>query len=159
MIEEQARVMAVRGGHAWVETGRRSACGSCSASSGCEASLVARLFGKGTNRLQVADTLGLTVGDRVVIGISEGTLTRASLLAYLVPLVILVAAAVTARSSGAGEGVQALCGILGLGLGIWTAGRLTRGPAGRERFHPALLRRVASRSTLAQITETSTRAS
>ncbi len=78
MIEERARVVAVRPGLAWVVITRRSACGTCHASSGCGTAVVAKLFGDKVNRLQVADTLGVQVGDRVVIGIADSTLTRAS---------------------------------------------------------------------------------
>ncbi|MCG6862687.1 MAG: SoxR reducing system RseC family protein [Chromatiaceae bacterium] len=142
MIEENARVVAVAPGYAWVETGRRSACASCAASTHCGTSAVAKLFATRTNRFEVSDGIGVEVDDRVVIGIAEGTLTRASLLAYLLPLVVLTLAAYCAQTAGAEEGLSALAGILGLCLGIWTTGRLTGGTAGREGYRPVVLRRI-----------------
>ena len=142
MIEERARVVAVGPGSAWVESTRRSACGSCHASSGCGTAVVAKLFGDKVNRLQVADPLGVQVGDRVVIGIADGTLTCASLLAYVLPLLALMIVALLAQSAGASEGGSALFGIVGLCVGLWVTGRLTGGAAGRERYRPTLLRRV-----------------
>ncbi len=142
MIEESGRVVAVRPGLAWVEITRRSACGTCDASSGCGTAVVAKLFSDKVNRLQVADTLGVQVGDRVVIGIADGTLTRASLAAYMLPLLALMIVAFLAQSAGASEEGSALLGIAGLGVGLWVTGRLTGGAAGRERYRPTLLRRV-----------------
>lgn len=142
MIEEQARVLVVGNGFALVETSSGSACGGCSSSSGCGTSLVAKLFGERANRLQVSDAIGVAVGDLVVIGISDGTLIRASLLAYLWPLIALTLAAFLAQSAGASEGLSALVGVLGLGVGLWTTGRVTGGEAGRMRYRPAILRRA-----------------
>jgi sigma-E factor negative regulatory protein RseC len=153
MIEEQARVLAVGNGLALVETSSRSACGSCSSSSGCGTSRVAELFGERANRLQVSDAIGLAVGDRVVIGIADGTLIRASLLAYLWPLVALALAAYIAQSTGASEGFSALVGILGLCVGLWITGRVTGGEAGRSRYRPVLLRRADLRRTAIPTTD------
>jgi sigma-E factor negative regulatory protein RseC len=144
MIEEQARVVAVADGSAWVEVRRRSACGSCSAAGGCGTGALAGLLGERAQRLQVRDDLGLRVGEQVVIGIPDAALTRASLAAYLLPLLALIAAALLAEAAGAGEGTTALAGLLGLGAGLWLAGRLTGGPLGRERYRPRLLRRAAT---------------
>lgn len=147
MIEEQARVLVVAPGRAWVQTVRHSACGSCTASSGCGTASLAKLFGERTHRLEVVDPIGVAVGDEVIIGISDSTLTRASLLAYLLPLLALMLAAFSARSAGMSEEVGALIGILGLGLGLWLTGWLaTHGTGGAERFQPRLLRRIVGRA-------------
>jgi sigma-E factor negative regulatory protein RseC len=145
VIEEDARVLSVEPGFAWVETERRSSCSSCSASSGCGTSVVATLFGERTNRLRVSDDIGVEVGERVVIGISDSALTRASLLAYLLPLVALMLSAFATRRAGAEDGVVALIGILGLALGLLVTGRLTGGVSARDRFQPVLLRRLGPR--------------
>lgn len=141
MIEESARVVSVAPGLAWVETSRRSACGGCSASRGCGTSVVSQLFATRQNRFQVSDPIGVEVNDQVVIGIAESTLTQASLLAYLLPLVLLILSAYAAESTGAGEAVSALAGILGVGLGLWITGRLTNVGSWSERSRPLLLRR------------------
>jgi sigma-E factor negative regulatory protein RseC len=149
MIEEGARVVDVAPGLAWVETSRRSACASCHSSEGCGTSAVSKLFPARTNRLQVADAIGVEVGDRVVIGIAEDALTRASLLAYLLPLVAMILAAGGAELAGAGEGAGVLLGILGLFLGIWIAGRSSGGAPGSEGYRPLLLRRADARAFIA----------
>ena len=151
MIEEHACVEAVEPGFAWVASARKSACGNCAASSGCGTSVVAKLFGERVNRFQVADAVGVQVGEWVVIGIADGTVTRASLIAYLLPLLALMLVAFLAQSAGVGEGLSALLGILGLCAGLWITGRLVGGAAGRERYRPAVLRRVEPARTSALV--------
>jgi hypothetical protein len=88
----------------------------------------------------VTDGIGVEVGDRVVIGIADSALNRASVLAYLLPLVALMLAAFAAQTAGAADGFVALAGILGLALGLWSTGRLTGGASTGERFRPVILR-------------------
>jgi sigma-E factor negative regulatory protein RseC len=143
VIREDARVLSVETGFAWVEIPRRSSCSRCSASSSCGTSVVAKLLGERTNRLRVSDGIGVEVGDRVVIGIADSALTRASVLAYLLPLAALMLTAFAAQTAGAEDGVVALTGILGLALGLWVTGRLTGGASARERYRAVLLHRLA----------------
>lgn len=145
MIEEKARVLSVEAGLAWVETTRRSSCSGCSASSGCGTSVVAGIFGERRNRLQVRDPIGVEAGDQVVIGIADSALTRASLLAYLLPLATLMLSAFAAQTAGAGEEMVALVGILGLAIGLLVTGRLAGDASAAGRYRPLLLRRLDSR--------------
>ena len=142
VIEQDARVVSVEIGFAWVETARRSSCSGCSGSSGCGTSVVAELLGERASRLKVSDGIGVEVGDRVVIGIADAAFTRASLLAYLLPLLMLMLAALAAQTLGVEDESVALIGILGLVLGLAVAGHLTGGASARERYRPALLRRL-----------------
>ena len=144
MIESPATVVAVKPGVAWVETVRQSACGHCESAGSCGTSVLAKLFGAPRSRLRIDDGQGLRVGEQVVIGIPDGTLVRASFVAYLIPLVFLIAAAGLATRLGAGEGVVALLGLCGLGSGLLLSGRITGGPSARERYRPVLVRRGAS---------------
>lgn len=141
MIEENARVVSVEAGFAWVETARRSSCSGCAASSGCGTSVVAKLFGEGTNRFRVSDGLGVEVGDQVVIGIADSALTRASLLAYMLPLLVLMLTAFAAQTAGAADGIVALVGILGLALGLFVTGLITGGSSAHACYRPVLLHR------------------
>ena len=87
------------------------------------------------------DHLGLRVGELVVIGIPEGVLTRAAVLAYLFPPAALVLAAGSAGSLGAGDLGSAFAGVLGLVLGLLATRAMTGGTAGRGRYRPVLVRR------------------
>ena len=142
MMEEQGTVVAREDGTVWVETTRRSACHGCGQGAGCGTSLFGRLFSSRPNVLALDDFLGVDVGERVVIGIPDTLLVRASLAAYALPLVTLIAAAGMAEWLGAGDLVVALAGIAGLVAGLLLTGRLTGGADARDHYRPVLLRRL-----------------
>ncbi len=144
MIETSATVVDLGPGVAWVETVRQSACGHCESAGSCGTSVVSKLFGVSRSRFRIEDTQGLRLGEQVVIGIPDGTLVRASFVAYLLPLVFLIAAAGLATRLGVSEGAVALIGIAGLGGGLWLSGRLTGGQSAREQYRPVLVRRWGS---------------
>jgi sigma-E factor negative regulatory protein RseC len=149
MLEEQARVVAVADGLAWVEVQRRSACGGCSSAGGCGTAAVAGLFPAKAQCFPLRDSLGLQVGDRVAIGIDQGAVTCAALAAYLLPLLTLILAGAAAAGLGAGDGVGALAALAGLGLGLWLAGRLA-GPR-NQRWQPVVLRRLGTETGCASV--------
>jgi hypothetical protein len=93
------------------------------------------------NRLAVEDHLGVAVNERVVIGIPDGLLVRASVAAYGLPLIALVTAAGIAEWLRAPELAVAAAGVAGLAAGLWLTGRLTGGSVARRRYQPVLLRR------------------
>ena len=146
MIEERARVISVDQGHAWVETQRRSTCGSCAASKGCGTSVLARVLGNRRSRVCAIDPVGVRLGDEVMVGIAESALVRGSLAVYTVPLIALLGAALAARGlwPAAGEPTVVLSGLGGLAAGlVWVrlfARRVSRDP----RYQPVILRRVGA---------------
>lgn len=144
MIEQDATVLAVADGAALVEVRRQSSCGACGHGSSCGTATVAKLFGNNNaTRLRVLDHLGLAAGDQVVIGIRSPVLVRASLAAYLLPLMTLLGAAGAAEAAGLSDVAGAAGGVVGLLAGLWLAGLITGGSGARARFRPVLLRRVA----------------
>ena len=124
MIEETGQVDAIDGDFIWVKTQPRSACGSCHVSSDCGTSVLARWFGQRTNRIRVRNSLGLQIGEGAVVGIHESALLKASLLAYLMPMLAMVSTAVAASALGGGDAEIALWAVLGLGLGLLLLHRL-----------------------------------
>lgn len=143
LVEQQALVVAVAPGLAWLETSRMAACGGCSSSSACATPVLGSLGGGGgaAARIQVADHLGLRVGDGVVVGIPDGTLTRAAALAYLLPPATLVLTAAGAGVLGLGDLGSALVGLVGLTLGLVLTRLLIGGTAARGSYRPVLVRR------------------
>ncbi len=145
MIEEQALIVACRGELAWVQTERRSTCEGCAAQQGCGTSVLAKVLGRRANQVMVVNTLAAEVGERVVIGIEERALVRASLSAYGVPLLALLFGAMLGEAAApywgiAGEAGAMLLGFSGFGIGlVWL-----RSVAGRDsRYRPVILRRIA----------------
>lgn len=102
MIEEQAIVVRIDGSHAFLEVERSKPCGLCGTSTGCGLSLWGRLFAGRHGHFSVDNSLGLAVGERVVVSMEEGALVTGALAMYLVPVLMLCAGAFV----GAGLGVS-----------------------------------------------------
>ena len=99
MIEETGRVVAVEKDAVWVESIRRAACKSCAARKGCGQSALAKLGQQKKNHVKALNTLtNLHVGDSVVIGVPEDVVVRGTFIAYLMPLLLMLVAAVVAES-------------------------------------------------------------
>ncbi|MDY6891055.1 MAG: SoxR reducing system RseC family protein [Pseudomonadota bacterium] len=142
MIEELATVTWSGPGVARVEAARISACAQCSRRSGCGQGALSQ-WSRGRNvEIEVLnpDNLPLTPGQQVLIGLEEGSLLRASLLLYLLPLLMLVAGALFASVLGAGEALQMLVAALLLLAGFALVRLLTRNTAELSRYQPVLLK-------------------
>jgi sigma-E factor negative regulatory protein RseC len=85
----------------------------------------------------------LRPGDEVIVGLADGVLLRGALLAYLLPVLLLLAGALLgdAAFAGAGEEPVVLAGALGLGLGFLAARVLSQRFRDDPRFQPVVLRR------------------
>ena len=118
MIEQTGRVAEVRSGFAIVETNPRAACGGCRVEGGCGLVGLARLLSQRRDAVRVADHLGLTPGDTVVLGLQAGKLVRAAAAAYGIPLVGLVLGSTLATGVGVPDGGAALAGGAGLLAGL-----------------------------------------
>ena len=92
MIEERARVVSVNGGEVWVETVRSSACGTCSAKSGCGQELMRKLSGNRALHFKIRYSGSVKPGDQVVLGLEEGFFLKSSLLIYGLPLFTFILA-------------------------------------------------------------------
>ncbi|MBS98387.1 MAG: hypothetical protein CMI01_06885 [Oceanospirillaceae bacterium] len=142
MIEEVVQVSRVEGGDIWVEASRQSACGSCSSKKSCGQGALSDWMSGSSVELTVLNPTGLLpkVGERVVVGLEEGSLIRASLLVYLLPLVTLVLFAVIARGLGSSENIQILAGLIGLAAGFVGAKTLGSRASDTGCYQPILLR-------------------
>lgn len=144
MIEESAHVVESEGEYAWVETERRSSCGSCSAK-GCGTGALSKILGRRSQRMKVLNPVGAKAGDEVVLGIREQALLMGSLAVYIVPIAAMLAGALLGQSlapqwGADAEGASALCGLLGLAVGFLWLNRYNRNIAGDERFMATILR-------------------
>jgi sigma-E factor negative regulatory protein RseC len=139
-IEGVARVVALDGGFAVMEPEQTTMCGGCHSSATCGAKpgtsrLVARRF-------RMENVEGLTVDDRVVVGISEQALLGASLTAYLLPLVTMFAFGLTAQALFDGDAAAAVGALLGLGFGLLLARWRAKLLSSRGQLAPRFLRRA-----------------
>ena len=150
MIEEQARVVAIDGGYALVETQRKSTCESCSVKKGCGTSAVSKVFGRTAVQLKAVNRTNAQVNEQVVIGIDEAWLLKGSFAAYVVPLMLMLLCAVIGEMIGArlwggqSEGVTILAALLGLAAGFFWLRRYTKNLRERNVCQPEILRSVAN---------------
>ncbi|QSP96304.1 SoxR reducing system RseC family protein [Marinobacter salinisoli] len=139
MITETGKVVAVKGDHAWVQTIRLSACNSCSARKGCGQRALAAATSGRANQVLVRNSVNAAVGDEVTLGIDEKALLGASVLAYALPLVLMVVATVAGHRLSGGANLWAMAGaVIGLAGGFMVG----RGLQSRsdDAYEPRVLR-------------------
>ena len=116
MIKEQGRVVAVEQDGVWVETLRRSACSTCAGKSGCGQHLSERhreiSRDPSLSYIKVVSSHELHAGDRVVVGVAESSLLKASFLIYLAPLLLMMAGIWFLSLAGAADWVLFLAAVL-----------------------------------------------
>ena len=107
----EARVVAAEGREVWVEVpGRAPICGSC-------ATAVRPPCRAGPRRYRLENRIGARVGDRVQLTVADGTVWRASLLSYVLPLLLAIGGAAIGQFA-AGDAGALLGTLAGLGCGL-----------------------------------------
>jgi sigma-E factor negative regulatory protein RseC len=144
MLEESARVVGVEGDSIWVETASRSGCSQC-ASSNCTTSVVAKLFGVQKNRLLLKNPLQAKAGDHVVIGVPGSLIAKASVLAYLTPLIFMLGITLMASALGINDAIQSLLALAGLAIGLLLVRWYTKRDISTPGNGPQLLKVVENR--------------
>lgn len=141
LIEGLARVVGVDGDQVWLATEAPAACGSCATKSACGSGSAKRRASWRVPRSLGPNQALLALGDSVHVGVDRNALTRASLTAYLLPLVTMLLAAGVVQD--AGNGVAIAAAMIGLLMGVLLARVLTR------RWHAALVPVVLGRASTA----------
>jgi sigma-E factor negative regulatory protein RseC len=150
MIEQDGRVLAVRGELAEVEGYRQSTCGGCAADGACGTSLLERFFGRRQPILTARNPIGARPGERVVLGVPEAALIEAAFVAYLLPLLAMIAGAIGGDYLAArlapdlAGGIALLGAVSGLAAGLGWLARFSRRRGDDARYQPVILRRVAT---------------
>lgn len=126
MITEQAVVTTCDNGRVEVRLQRASACGHCELSQGCGTGAIGRLLGNRSRPLVIETEQDLKPGDKVLLGLSEAALVRASLVVYGLPLAAMIVAGLLAALAGLAEPWIALICITGFFAGFRFASHLVR---------------------------------
>ena len=92
MSQCEATVVAADGREVWVEVPERApSCGNCKTADACQTGLLG--LGTGPRRYRLENSIGARVGDHVALIVADGTVWRASLASYVVPLLLAIGAA------------------------------------------------------------------
>ncbi|MCK9388215.1 MAG: SoxR reducing system RseC family protein [Sulfuritalea sp.] len=159
-VEGFARVVRIDAGVAWLEPEQTGGCGSCASAASCGAGSGSPGIGSVANRIAARrfpldNPHGLMVGERVVIGVDERSLLKASLTAYAIPLVTALTAGGITEGMFGSDLVTMAAMASGLGLGLLAARIAARQLARRGDLAPRFLRRAGgSRGFDATICET-----
>lgn len=140
IAEGVARVVAVDGRLAWLEPEQTTSCGGCMSASACGMGGNARRLA--ARRFSLVNEYDLRVGDRVVVGVTEGALVKAAGAAYGLPLLGLVAGLLLSRALDASDGAGALAALAGLVLGLLLSRLRAARLSARGELSPRFLRRV-----------------
>ena len=127
MLEQTAEVIRTASDGVWVQAVEPSGCGTCGGQ-GCSSRRIAELFQRKPRNFLVDCDLALAPGDRVVVGIADGSVLKSALRAYGLPLGLMLAGALLAQVLFQGDG-PALAGMLFGAVVGWLAarnGRTTR---------------------------------
>lgn len=87
MVKEWATVVRWHNGRAVLRYGSNFGCGSCAARSTCGSYILNKIGPKTEYQLELEVSQPLVVGQKVEVGIPEGSLLRSAMLVYLTPLV------------------------------------------------------------------------
>lgn len=90
MMKEWATVISWHQGVALLRCEASSGCAACSSREGCGTRILNKLGPQAEHLLQVDIAQPLQPGQRIEIGISEGSLLRSALLVYMTPLLGLM---------------------------------------------------------------------
>lgn len=133
MLEQTAEVVKTAPDGIWVQAVEPSGCGTC-AGKGCSSRRIAELFQRKPRHFLVDCDLSLAPGDRIVVGIADGSVLKSALRVYGVPLGLMLTGALLAQALQPGDG-SALVGMLMGGVAGWLVAR------GGRTARPVVLRR------------------
>ena len=153
MIEEQAQVIGVSGEQLVLQVQTQSTCGSCAASKGCGTSVLSKVVGGKFTRFQAENNIDATVGDTVIVGISEDALLKGSMMMYIVPIIAMMLFAllsdyVLAASADSRDLVIAVTAFFGFFAGSYASKCYFQRRSNSQRFTPVVLRKVANHGKL-----------
>lgn len=119
MVEGIAQVVKIEGKTAWLVPEQGSSCGSCASAAACGSKGVGTTASRLDNRrFRIDNEANLAVGERVVFGIRDNVLLKASIAAYVIPLATLLLAGSLAQWKFGSDTVTMAAMIAGLVIGL-----------------------------------------
>lgn len=143
IIEGIALVVKIDGKTAWLVPEQGSSCGSCASASACGSKGIGSTASRLENRrFRIDNDANLAVGERVVFGIRENILLKASITAYAIPLATLLLAGSLAQWKFGSDLITMAAMIVGLVVGLGISRVEARRLHTRGDLAPLFLRRA-----------------
>ncbi len=139
VLTEAGTISSIIGEMAEVQTQNQLACSSCNVVDSCGNGIIEKYFSGKIFATQVRNHLKAKIGDRVIIAIPKSSLTRASTVVYIVPLVAMFVISITAQYIGANENWTILAALTGLAMGLLYTKYYNRKIHSNESFLPKMV--------------------
>lgn len=143
MMIESGRVVAVESDCLWVETIRKSTCGSCSVQKGCGHGLLSKIQVPMTHQVRVLlngqSSASYQVGDEVDISIPDDVLVKGALIVYLLPLAMMLLFGVSLNHLFATDLAAVIGSVFGLAIGFAAIRWHAYSTRNRKDYQPALV--------------------
>jgi sigma-E factor negative regulatory protein RseC len=118
MLRENGIVVRLEKSQVVIQTKSQLACSSCEQSEGCGTGVVEKYLSGKVFTTLIPNSLNAKIGDVVSIELPKSSITKASLVVYLLPLVVFFTAAIAASEVGFSEGLVILSSVIGLMTGL-----------------------------------------
>lgn len=145
MIRQPAKVIAETPSTYLLETLPQSSCPRCEAGQGCGGGILTKAFANKTYRLSInktsiPDNRTLKIQELVQIGLRSAVLIRASMLMYLLPMVLMVTgASIAGLLINSGDVFTVAGALTGLALGVALSRKLSNHYINSEIASPVLV--------------------
>lgn len=114
-----ARVVAVDADRVWLEPIQGTSCGGCASAAMCGSKGIGTIANRlEARRFPVSGRFGLRVGEEVEVAFGDKNLVKAAAIAYLIPLLFALVAAMIAQSQLGRDGATMLAALAGLAAGF-----------------------------------------
>ena len=143
MVEGIAQVVKIEGGSVWLVPEQGSSCSSCASASACGSRGIGTTASRLENRrFRIDNEAHLAVGERVVFGIRESVLLKASVTAYAIPLATLLFTGALAHWKFGSDLVTMASMVIGLVAGLGLSRLEAKRLQTKGELDPQFLRRA-----------------
>lgn len=147
MLRETALVTQIISDLVVVQTQNKLACSSCQVVDTCGNGLVEKYLSGKIFSSQIINRLDAQVGDEVIIEIKKSSITIASIVTYLIPLLSFILFALAASIVSFSENATIMISLVGLGLGFVVTNFYNRKLSNNEFYLPKMVSIVNTGST------------
>jgi sigma-E factor negative regulatory protein RseC len=148
MLKETGLVTKIEGDIVWVNTHSKLACSSCQVESTCGNGILEKYLAGKIFISKINNELGAHLGDEVVIAIPKSSVSKASLLVYGLPLLMLMLGATGGELMFDSEPMTILFSFFGLALGLFLIHFYNRKLANSESFVPKMVSKHSVQSVV-----------
>lgn len=154
-VEQPATVVSIQETTVTLSTIRLNTCQQCSMKAGCGQRMLNQASSCQRSQIELSKPadLVLSIGQEVQVAIPQSTFLRASMWVFLMPLLVMFAAAYVAQYMALSEPVIAIVGLTGLAAGLLLMRRRMKSLQSHSQWQPHLV--VASAQASVQVLELS----